>query len=214
MHGSVWRLFAEYIVGQLIVLIIDPTHHQLVLTISLTDSVEGITNAADRWKTTKKCESAGNHLCGWQHDLAKCHQKYLEDIMGTRANWRMFQVKSEDCRSDVGGNTIEQTKTWDIILYKFQIPIHKGSVEPLMLLGQKNPGWHGANGMCDVEFWEPGFPDPDDIPHPVNAIQAIRDLVMKVSYVKESHIYCSSEIFSWISVLTYWILSDYGFFSS
>lgn len=50
-----------------------------------------------------------------------------------------------------------------------------------MLLGQKNPGWHGENGFCGLDFWESTFPNPEDIPHPINAIQAIRDLVMKVS---------------------------------
>lgn len=126
--------------------------------------------------------------------------------MGTRANRCMFQIESEDFLSDHKAAVLPLSKRKRVTLCHFQIPIHKGSVEPLMLLGQKNPGWHGVNGMCDIEFWEPGFPDPDDIPHSINAIQAIRDLVMKVSNVKESHIYCSSERFSWIDVLTNWTL--------
>lgn len=36
--------------------------------------------------------------------------------------------------------------------------------------------------MGDVEFWNPSYPDWNDIIHPVNAVQIIHDLVMQVSH--------------------------------
>lgn len=62
-----------------------------------------------------------------------------------------------------------------------QVPIHQGAVEPLLNIDKKRTTFHGVNGMGDVQFWDPSFPKLSEIIHPINAIQIIRDLVMKVS---------------------------------
>lgn len=48
------------------------------------------------------------------------------------------------------------------------------------MTGLKRPTFHGENGMCGIDVWDPSFPDLSDIIHPTNAVQMIRDLVMKV----------------------------------
>lgn len=71
--------------------------------------------------------------------------------------------------------------TISAIFLCFQITIHQGAVEPLLYLDKNRPSFHGTNGMCDIDFWDPSFPDLSEIIHPINAVQMIRDLVMKVS---------------------------------
>ena len=68
--------------------------------------------------------------------------------------------------------------------FLLQIPLYKGATEALIPGVTRVGTFHGANGFCDVEFWDPNV-YPDDVNTLVqrqHAVEIIRDLVLEVSY--------------------------------
>lgn len=99
----------------------------------------------------------------------------------------------------VRGKIANFPATNGLINVTFQIPIHAGSVEPLVFIDKYRPTFHGENGMGDVKFWHTGFPSLQEITHPVKACQIIRAFILKVSYMQ---IYASTvfRLFSFLEL--------------
>lgn len=65
---------------------------------------------------------------------------------------------------------------------------------PILLAELERLAFHGDNGMCDIDVWEPNFPDVSEIIHPTNAVQMIRDLIMQVKMLQNSEEVLKSSI--------------------
>lgn len=79
-----------------------------------------------------------------------------------------------------------------------QIPIYKGSSEPIIPTNLKNVHYYGKNGFGDIDFWKPNYPsNVSSIVVPEkNAVEIIRDLVMKVFVFRDSVHFKTLQYFS------------------
>lgn len=89
-------------------------------------------------------------------------------------------------RTDVTSHKLNKMKKFEIkTIFLQQIPIYKGAIDALIpgALFPDFPKFHGENGMGDVCVWDPEiYPnDISELIQPENAVQAIYDLVLKVS---------------------------------
>lgn len=73
--------------------------------------------------------------------------------------------------------------------YIFQIPIYKGAKSAL-ISQSLNTFVHGVNGMGDIDFWRHDiYPtNENELIKPENAVQIIRDLIIKVSFKENKRI--------------------------
>lgn len=58
--------------------------------------------------------------------------------------------------------------------------IYKGASEGIVPINPYNNFFWGKKGFSDVEFWKPHYPSIDSIIQKENAVEIIRELVMKV----------------------------------